>query len=134
MGARVPTLFTSDTHGSCTKGSKPQRKLRVESIHSLLQSSLIQSQGGWFPHSFSQGLFLPCPCLSCPSFCLLYMLLFSHPYLKICHLSPSEVALPTHFEQLPLGLHGSLHLCFGIEMQRRGGPSTNSGLCTGPDL
>lgn len=60
-------------------------------------SASIQPGGAWSPHSFSQGLFSPCPCLSFPCLCSLYLLLFSHPYLKICHLSPSEVALPTHF-------------------------------------
>lgn len=34
--------------------------------------------------------------LSFLAFARKYLHLFSHPYLKICHLSPSEVALPTH--------------------------------------
>lgn len=57
----------------------------------------IQSRGCCSPHSFSQGMFSPCLCLSFPCLCCLYLLLFSHPYLKMWHLSPSEVALPTYF-------------------------------------
>lgn len=66
----LTVLFTSDVHGSSTKGNKPQGKVRVSTHSSSLPSSpSVQPQGSWSSHSFSQGLFSPCPCLPLPCLC-----------------------------------------------------------------
>lgn len=120
-------LFTSDMHSSQCKRTKQQGKVRMSTRTSgppLFSLEDVCPLPAFLRAVLSEGLFSPWPCL--PP--LLPCICFCFPSLTQDSL---QLLFPHTFEHLPLGLHGSKHLCFGIEIQRRGDTSINEGLCTG---